>query len=506
MNERNLLTSHTKKVLLIFGFLFMVITTLLIILLLDTQLISEYDKVWWNTKIILILSGICFGSFFITLKFLNSLTITKLFFIFLIIRVVILYFFITFNYGVERDFVNVAPWSQNVLDGDLFTPYYPIEDWAPDSWRMVPPMFMWWYVYNYWIYGANTVIWRVVNLLLEVGIVYVIIQIFHENSSTEKGWSENNFKIGLTLYIFSVLPITAILLLANIIAFPVLLGVLGFLFFFRSKKNPKYLYHAVFFFCLAALTEYFATIWILVILLIELFRRNFRRVLLLTGESVAVFCVVCLPFLINDAIGFLQRIVWHFRVYSSNLDGTIWAFNYRLFGWPESVSYIPACIAITFSIYYIYKNYKSNISIDLFLVTICIFLFFSPFFNQYHYLWIFPLICLNIIYSIRKFLFTNLFFLGFYLFFQFWMVTAYLTYPGIIYPDIELTYGFIFNIHMMSSGYFVVFPLIGQLIFQMGFLYLIFSYTKSKKLILALLIPFILYYIFNICAPFSFPY
>ena len=496
-----MLNSKNRTVLLIFGILFMVISTLLVVLFLNTQLISEYDKYWWNTKITLIISGVCFGGFFITLKFLNFLSITKLFLIFLIVRIVILYFFITLNYSVEMDFALATPWVHKVLNGDLFTPYFPIDFWISDTWRMVPPMFMWWYTYNYLIYGLNTVLWRVVNLLLEVGIVYVITQMFRENSATEKGWKDENFKIGLSLYIFSVIPINCILLSANIIAFPVLLGILGFLFFFRSKKNPKYLYHAVFFFCLAALTEYFAAIWILGILLIELFRKNFRRLFILIGEIVAVFCLVTLPFLINDAMGFLQRLVWQFKVYSINLDGTIWAFNYRIFGWPEIISYIPTSIALSLSIYYIYKNYKSGISLDLFIVIICIFLFFTPGFGPGHFLWILPLLCLNIIYSFRKFFIANLFFLGYFLYIILWWVTAYLTYPGLIYPDIFSTYTAILNFYATPSGFLVAFRLTGQIIFQMGFIYLIFSYTKSKKLVLGLLIPFIIYYIVNICMP-----
>ena len=482
----------------------MVITTLTVVLFLNTQLFSDDNKYLWNIKIILIISEMGFGSFLITLKFLNFLTIKKLFFIFLIIRIAILYYFITFSYSLESDFALATPWVQKVLNGDLFTPYFPIDFWVPDTWRMVPPMYMWWYTYNYLVYGLNSVLWRVVNLLLEVGIVYVMIQIFHENSATKKGWTEENFKIGLSFYIFSILPIIAILLKANVIAFPVLLGILGFLFFFRSKRNPKNLYYAVFFFCLAALTEYFAAIWILGILLIELFRKNFRRLFILIGEIVAVFCLVTLPFLINDALGFLQRLVWHFKVYSINLDGTIWAFNYRIFNWPEIISIIPASIALILSIAYFYKNYKSEISLTLFLVIICIFQFFTPGFNPFHYLWIFPLICLNIIYSLRKFLITNLLILGYYLFIIFWVLTAYLTYSGVIYPDIFTTYAVIETSYMIPSGYFVVIRLIGQITFQMGFIYLIFSLTKSKKLILSLLIPFIVYYIFNICVPTTF--
>jgi hypothetical protein len=116
------------------------------------------------------------------------------------------------------------------------------------------------------------------------------------------------------------------------------------------------------------------------------------------------------------------------------------------------------------------------------------------------------LLCLNIIYSFRKFFIANLFFLGYFLYIILWWVTAYLTYPGPIYPDIFSTYTAILNFHATPSGFLVAFRLTGQIIFQMGFIYLIFSYTKSKKLILALLIPFIIYYIFNLCVLYNFAF
>jgi len=59
-----MLNSRNRTVLLLFGILFMLINTLIIVLFLDTKLISEYDKYWWNTKIILIINGVCFGGFF----------------------------------------------------------------------------------------------------------------------------------------------------------------------------------------------------------------------------------------------------------------------------------------------------------------------------------------------------------------------------------------------------------------------------------------------------------
>lgn len=492
-------TSRNRTRMLIIALAFMIINTIIILLLCNTGFIVEQDKQFWNTKIVLIINGLCFGAFFLILKGLNQFTIKKLFLIFIITRVMFLYFFIAFNYGMELDFaITFSKIPIPVLNGELFTPY---TSYITDAWRIYPPMWMWWFTYNYWIYGLDETLWRIVNLLLEIGIVYAMIQIFHENATTEKGWKEENFKIGLSFYIFSFVPIVAILLYANIIAFPVLLGLLGFLFFFRSKRNPKYIYHAVFFFCLVALTEFYAAVWILGILFIVLFQKQFRRLFLLIGEILAVFCLVALPLLINDAFGFLEHIFVHYKVTSTNWDGTIWAIDWTLFNWPESISYISAGSALLLSIYYVYRNKKSEISIEFFIVIISIFLFFSPIFSAWHYLWIFPLLCLTIMFSFRKFFITNLFFLGHFLFFIIWFATAYLTSPLPLYIDPTTSYVEIFNNWMSPLGYFAVLPLIGQTIYQMGFVYLIYSYTKSKKIISGLLIAFAVYYIFNICFP-----
>ena len=167
----------------------MVVNTIIVILVCNREIISVYDKFLWNTKIILIMSGLSFGAIFLGLRFIEGLSIKKLFLIFLVIRVLFLYIIVTFQYlSVVQIYYYVPP---HVLNGDIFTPY---TDILQDIWRSLPPVFLWWYTYSYLIYGLNDVIWRVVNLLLEVGIVYVMIQIFTENSNTEKGWNEENYR------------------------------------------------------------------------------------------------------------------------------------------------------------------------------------------------------------------------------------------------------------------------------------------------------------------------
>ncbi|MHA1426795.1 MAG: hypothetical protein ACTSQI_12480 [Candidatus Helarchaeota archaeon] len=499
LTVNSMLNSTNKSHLVIIGTIFMIVNTFIVLLLLDTQLITEYDKFIWNTQIVLLINGVCFCCFFIVLKYINFFTIKKLFILFIITHTLSLCVFIILNLGVDIDFYHTVIPVQNVLNGKIFTPYAPT--WISDAWRMLPPMMLWWYTLNYLIYGLDVVIWRVVNLLLEIAIIYVMIQIFNENSKTKKGWSQENFKIGLSFYALSFMSIVPILLYANIIAFPVLMSLLGFLYFFRSKKNPKYIYYSVFFFMIATLTEYFAAIWILGIFIILFFRKNFTRLSFLIGEFVLLFGIITLPFLMNDLVGYMQRFFWQVNVFSTSSVGIIWAFNLSLFGWPQWINFIPTAIALILTILYLQRNYTKETSLKDLIVIICIFSFFTPQYSPWQYLWIFPLLCLNIMNSFRKFFIASLFFFGFFLFVIILFVTAYLTYPGPIYPDILNTFAMIFDGYMEPSGYFIVFRLVGQTIFQMGFLYIVFSSTKSKKLILGLLIPFIVYYTFNICVP-----
>ncbi len=485
--------------MLLIALVYLIINTILVIIFCNTSFILEGDKYFWNTHIILIISGICLVGFFLVLKFSSFFSIKRLFIMFLIIHLSFLCVFIGFQYGLETDFAHFSSFPLHVFNGELFTPYS--SNWFKDEWRTFPPMFLWWWAYNYWIYGLNETIWRIVNFILEIGIVYVLIQLYHENSTSEQGWKEENFKIGLSFFIFSLIPISVILLYGNAIAFPVLTGLLGFIYFFRSKRNPKYIYYAVFFFCIVALTEFFAAIWIFGILMVLLFRRQIITFLFLVLEIIVLFCLISLPLLINDALTYFERYTAFYKVLAGNWDGSIWAISFHSLNLPEISAYIPSILAVSFTTYYIYKTYKSQLSIDFFIVILSIFLFFSPVFSPWHYLWIFPLLCLNILYSFRKFFVTNLFFLGYFLFFILMFLTAYLTYPGVIYPDPSSTYVQIFWWWMAPMGYFAAFPLIGHIIYQMGFIYLIFSYTKSKKFVLGLLLCFGIYYIFSIIFP-----
>ena len=94
-----------------------------------------------------------------------------------------------FNKGKLGDLGGIALIAH--LDGNIFTPYS--SNWYADQFRLYPPMWIWWYTLNYVIYTLDIAVWRIVNFFLEIGIVYVLIQIFRENSATEKGWKDGNF-------------------------------------------------------------------------------------------------------------------------------------------------------------------------------------------------------------------------------------------------------------------------------------------------------------------------
>lgn len=479
----------TKNRIIVISIIFMVINTLCICLIFNTEFFFTNDRKIWSSRFDLITFGICLALFFICYKFLEHLTIKKLFLIFIIIRIAFFFYFTLLNYSAEIDFESFALMAQRILDGDLFTPYS--QYWWMDGWRMYPPLHMWWYTYNYWVYELNLDIWRLLNVLLEIGIVFVMIKIFEENKNTEAGWNEDHFKIGLSFYIFSIFPIYTIILQAHITAFPVLLAMIGFLYYFRSKTDSRYLYHAIFFFSLGALALYFTAIWILGILLCLLFQQKFKRLVVLSGEVVVIFCLGCLPMLINDALGFMERLFWVYSPFMLEYwNGSIWAINHDILG------LLPAILAISLCSIYIYKNYKQEIGLDFFIVILSIFFFFSPQFCPWYYLWIFPFISISIIYSFRKYFITNLFFLGFFFFFMLLFAIAFLTYPNTLSTNWIVVWGTILP-YMETNGFFLILQLFIHLLYYIGFIYLIYAYTKSKQLLLGLIVPFAIFYAMN---------
>jgi hypothetical protein len=478
--ENNSLSSRNKIIMLLIAIAFLIINTILILNFFNTDFFVTTDKNYWATRPFLIGLGISFASFFLILIFLKHLTSSRLFIIFVITQISLFAFFTLLDYKVDIDInlFGIIP-AEHVLAGDLFTPY---TNYIADQWRILPPMWIWWYTYNYWVYGLDPIIWRFVNVLLQIGIAYVMVRIFQENRDTEKGLKEEYFKIGLSFYMCSIIPIWAIVMNANIIAFPMLLGLLGVLFYFRSKKDPNNLYISILFFSLCALTELFSAVWILAILLVIIFQKDFRRFIILGIEIIVIFCIVCAPLLINDALGFLRRLFWQMLVYEHNFDGTIWVFPNEL------LSYLPALLAVGLCAFYIYQNYKEDITIDFFIVVISIFMFFSPAFGPWHYLWFFPIVSINLIYSFRKYMIANLLFLGWFVTFLLIWAIGEITIVGMGSFDP----GGPLYIHIM------VFQLLGQTLGQMGCLYLVHSYTKSKILLFVMLIPFIVVYILNI--------
>ncbi len=487
--SNNFLSPKNRNRMLLIAALFAIINTVAILIIFSADFYSTSERSIFSTKFILLATGICFLAFFLILKFLEHITLTKLFLIFIITHTVTVVLLIVLDWGLYIDFSDMVSIGEHVINGDIFTPY---GTWLQDMWRMRPPMWIWWFSYNYWVYGLEEQIWRLVNFLLEIGIVYVLIRIFQENSETERGWSEEKFKIGLSFFIFSIFPLSSFLVWGRITAFPVLLGLLGFLFYFRSKREPVNLYFSIFFFSLCALTLYFGAIWILLILLVFLLRKNLKQLLIVGIEIIAVFCLVCAPMLINDAIGFFGHIFWQFEIYEHVWNGSIWAFGQ----FPLNI--LPTAIAVSLGVIYIYQNrdnFQKVIPIDYFIIVLAIFLFFSPHFSPWYYLWIFPLMCFTLAQSFKKYLKMNLFFISY---FYLWIVIiaiSYLLYPG-VFPEgapIQPQWGAMMTSMEINNLYFVIRTFIHPF-YYVGFIYLLYSYTRSKKLVIVLGILLVVFY------------
>ena len=184
--SNNFLSPKNRNRMLLIAALFAIINTIAILIIFSANFYSTSERSIFSTKFILLATGICFLAFFLILKFLEHITLTKLFLIFIITHTVTVVILIVLDWGLYIDFSDMVSIGEHVINGDIFTPY---GTWLQDMWRMRPPMWIWWFSYNYWVYGLEEHIWRLVNFLLEIGIVYVLIRIFQENS--EENWFED---------------------------------------------------------------------------------------------------------------------------------------------------------------------------------------------------------------------------------------------------------------------------------------------------------------------------
>jgi len=459
---------------------FLIFNTITILSIFNTEYFDTLDKVVLNLKLLLLLIGICFAPFFITLKYLKSLSISKLFLIFIITRILLFSFFTILFYNVETD---TQIWwqsiAENILKGRLFQPYHDLtfDGILLDRWRLQPPLIMWWYTLNYIIYGLNPFTWRLLNLLLELGIIYIMYKIFKELKVDEK-----YFKIGLAFYIFSVFPIFAIGLYANFVAFPILLGFLGILAYLKSRTNENYIYLSILFFTLNALSSYYGAVWLLGLLLLFLFNKKFSLLIVVIVEIVAIFCLICSPLLINDAIGFLQRLTWILQISPADeVYTSMWLIDNAF------LKYVPALFAVTITAAYVYVNRNKEIKLEFFIVIISIFFIFTPLVTPYYLFWIVSIICI-MIYSFRDFFTTYTFFtLYFYILILFGAIAILLSNPH--------TTGWAGILSFMNeAGFTTIIQMLGQTFFQIGLIYLIYSLTKQKKWVYILIIPFIFRY------------
>jgi len=380
--------------------------------------------------------------------------------------------------------------AQNILTGNIST-------------HIAPPLLMWWYVYNYYVYGLHPLIWRFMNLLLEVGIIYIIIRIFQEKSPTntkalkgteenlkEKTIGENNFKIGVSFYTLSIFPITFIILYANAIALTILLGLLGILFYLRSKKTPKNIYYSIFFLTLCALTSYIAAIWVFSVILLILFQKNFKRLIIGIAEVIGVFGFISIPLWINDPLGYLSNLFSLPSSSVSTLNETFWYFGQNF------LSFLPLIIAIGIIAVYLYRSYQKTDTLDFFIITLSILLVFLPLIYPWSYILILPLISINIIHSFKKYLRINLIILG-YLFCYFLLLAIlFLIYPGPLNPDSLTALNQIITFGE-SIDVITIFHIFITPVFQIGLIYLVYSYTKSRELHFVLILPIVILFAIN---------
>ncbi len=478
----------------IIGLIFIIFNLISINLIFNNPFFNTLDKSMLNAKFILIFSGLSILPFVILLKFIKSLSFTKLILIFFIFRIGFFCFFVISAYGVEVELNTVwLDMVTRVLNGNLADPYSPFLQ--NDLWRMSPPIFMWWYVYNYFTHNLNPFFWRLITMILEIGIIYAMFSLFEQttnsNNESNNDRTKEFFKIGFLFYTFSIFSLVFVVLYANAHVLAIVLGFFGLIYYYGSKNSTKHLYYSIAFLTISALIQYLAFILVFSIILIVIFQKQYNKLIFLILEILVIFCLACFPLLMNDSLGFFQRIFSHYMINENSWNLSIWLFS------DQVVKLIPILFILALILYYTYSKINEIGSLEYFTIILSIGIIFAPVLNFWNYLWILPLISINLMYSFRKYLITNLFFLiSQFLFLLMFAISAML-YPSSLDPNLHVAF-----IQILDFGESIslagIFRFIGIPLFQIGLIYLIYSYTKSKKFIFLIIFPFNIFYFSNL--------
>lgn len=479
-----------NRTLIKFAVTFMIIDTLCIYIFFNGTFFNTTDNGMLSLKFILLAIGISWIGFFLGLKFLKYLSIKRLFLIYIIVQIAFFSYFLLANYSVDLDLGQTwLDMVHKIIQGSLFTPYS--SNPSLDLWRTNPPLLMWWYTYNFFLYDLNPVGWRIMNLLLEIGIFYMMILIFQAITQLKENLNENNFKVGLLFYIFSIFPTLSFLLYSTIIVFPIILAQIGIYYCIKSKTNPKYLYHSILFLTLCTLTCYLASILLIGVIFLLVYQKAYKQILFGLIESLGIFCFISSPMLINDAFGFIQRLLVIPVLQTSAPNSTYWLFNPDIFKLP----------LFLFTIFIIYFYFSETIhrmkTLDFFTIVISIILLFSPFLYPWTYLWIFPFISICLMYNFKKYLKINIIFSSYMFLYYLFFAILFLLNPNPLNPNPYDAFIQILNFGE-SIGFIQIFQIFLVPIFQIGLIYTIYTLTKSKSLLFILLLPCIVFITNNI--------
>jgi len=474
-----------NRPLVIFAIVLMIINTICIYIFFNGTFFNTLDSGIINSKFILMAIGISWVIFFVALKFLKFLSLKRLFLIFLIVRIALFSYFLLVNYNIDLELGQT--WSDmvhRIIQGSLFSPYS--SNPSLDLWRMNPPLLMWWYTYNFFLYDLNPVGWRIMNLLLEIGIFYMMILIFREITSLKEHLNENNFKVGLLFYIFSIFPIVSFILYPTILAFPIILAQIGIYYYLRSKKSPKYLYYSILFFTSCALTYYPAAILLIGLICLLLFQKAFKQIILCLIEMLGIFCLISLPMLVNDALGFIQRLLVIPELETSVPNVTYWLFDQNIFK-------VALFLFISLTIYFFFSETIHRIkTFDFFIIVISIILLFSPFIYPWTVLWIFPFISISLMYNFKKYLQINAIFSSYMFLYYLFFAILFVLNPNPLNPNPYDAFIQILNFGE-SIGFIQLFQTFLVPIFQLNLIYIIYTLTKSKILTFILLFPCVIF-------------
>ncbi|MHA1684256.1 MAG: hypothetical protein ACTSUE_25185 [Promethearchaeota archaeon] len=275
-----------------------------------------------------------------------------------------------------------------------------------------PPGYQFWIYVNYSIYMKYMEgFWRelvlsIMNVVIDLGIIFFTFKIGESKGiekyiHVNKEQLEKNLHVGLFIYATSIIPVYYYNVRIFIDPFPILLGIIGIWLFFQKK----YIFSAIML-SVSTLIKFISIFWIIIILFHFLRKRDVKSIskYLITSAAVALgsFMISATVFgmpLITYFFEFLEQFhAWSAYAGSGlQLNQSYWLLVYEPSFFAITIPIIMACGFIL-----VYKG-KKGLTLNSFSTIAALYLLFQPWYDQRYFLWIMPLMCVDLVGSLKNF-------------------------------------------------------------------------------------------------------